>query len=176
MVSKALTDPIKEMQAKTKAIGEGDYSDEITIYGNDEIGLLAQNINELSNEVESGQRRLESERQRLDSVLSNMSEGVIATNRRGDIDIVNTMASKMMNRDRSEIIGKNILTLLELEEDYNLRDLIDKNEDITVYIDTPEAETILRASFSMIQADSGYISGIVSVLPPKAVLRTSARC
>src|SRR5699024_11430761 len=40
MVSKALTDPIKEMQAKAKAIGEGDYSGEITIYGADEIGLL----------------------------------------------------------------------------------------------------------------------------------------
>src|SRR5699024_3763610 len=81
MVSKALTDPIKEMQVKAKAIAEGDYSGEVTIYGADEIGLLAQNINELSDEVETGQRRIEAERQRLDSVLSNMSEGVIATNR-----------------------------------------------------------------------------------------------
>lgn len=164
MVSKALTDPFREMQEKAKAIGEGDYSGEVTIYGNDEIGLLAQNINQLSDEVESGQRRIESERQRLDSVLSNMTEGVIATNRRGEIDIVNTMATTMLNLTREEIVGKNILRLLELEEDYNLRDLLDTKEAITVYIDTPETMTILRASFSMIQAESGYISGIVSVL------------
>ena len=164
MVSKALTEPIKEMQAKAKAIGEGDYSGEITIYGTDEIGLLAKNINELSDEVETGQRRIEAERQRLDSVLSNMSEGVIATNRRGELDIANNMASQMLNLSRSELAGKNILTLLELEEDYNLRDLVDRKEDITIRIESEEELTILRASFSMIQADSGYISGIVCVL------------
>ncbi|HLR88323.1 MAG TPA: cell wall metabolism sensor histidine kinase WalK [Atopostipes sp.] len=164
MVSKALTEPIKEMQAKAKAIGEGDYSGEITIYGMDEIGLLAKNINELSDEVETGQRRIEAERQRLDSVLSNMSEGVIATNRRGELDIANNMASQMLHLSRSELAGKNILTLLELEEDYNLRDLVDRKEDITIRIESEEALTILRASFSMIQADSGYISGIVCVL------------
>ena len=164
MVSKALTEPIKEMQEKAKAIGEGDYSGEITIYGTDEIGLLAKNINELSDEVETGQRRIEAERQRLDSVLSNMSEGVIATNRRGELDIANNMASQMLHLSRSELAGKNILTLLELEEDYNLRDLVDRKEDITVRIESQEELTILRASFSMIQADSGYISGIVCVL------------
>lgn len=164
MVSKALTEPIKEMQAKAKAIGEGDYSGEITIYGTDEIGLLAKNINELSDEVETGQRRIEAERQRLDSVLSNMSEGVIATNRRGELDIANNMASEMLHLSRSDLAGKNILTLLGLEEDYNLRDLVDRKEDIMIPIESQEELTILRASFSMIQADSGYISGIVCVL------------
>src|SRR5690625_2765519 len=158
MVSKALTDPIKEMQAKAKAIGEGDYSGEIKIYGADEIGLLAKNINELSDEVESGQRKIEAERQRLDSVLSNMSEGVIATNRRGEIDIVNNMASEMLNRPKNELIDQNILTLLELENDYNLRDLLDRREGLIINIETEEDTALLRASFSMIQEESGYIT------------------
>src|SRR5699024_1648778 len=128
----AITDPIKEMQTKAKAIAEGDYSGEVTIYGNDEIGLLAQNINELSEEVETGQRRIEAERQRLDSVLSNMSEGVIATNRRGELDVANNMASQMLNLSRDELAGQNILSLLEIEEDYSLRDLVDQKEDITL--------------------------------------------
>ncbi|SHE89560.1 PAS/PAC sensor signal transduction histidine kinase [Atopostipes suicloacalis DSM 15692] len=164
MVSKAITDPIKEMQTKAKAIAEGDYSGEVTIYGNDEIGLLAQNINELSEEVETGQRRIEAERQRLDSVLSNMSEGVIATNRRGELDVANNMASQMLNLSRDELAGQNILSLLEIEEDYSLRDLVDRKEDITLNIEAEEEDALLRASFSVIQADSGYISGIVCVL------------
>ena len=164
MVSKAITEPIKEMQIKAKAIAEGDYSGDVTIYGNDEIGLLAQNINELSEEVETGQQRIEAERQRLDSVLSNMSEGVIATNRRGELDVANNMASQMLNLSRDELAGQNILALLEIEEDYSLRDLVDQKEDITLNIESEEEETLLRASFSVIQADSGYISGIVCVL------------
>src|SRR5690625_2357832 len=164
MVSKALTEPIKEMQAKAKAIGEGDYSGEVKIYGTDEIGLLAKDINELSDEVESGQRKIEAERQRLDSVLSNMSEGVIATNRRGEIDVVNNMATRMLGLSHNLVIGQNILTILDIEERYNLRELIEKNEDITIDFSTVEHPSILRASFSMIQSTSGYISGVICVL------------
>ncbi|MDN6195892.1 MAG: cell wall metabolism sensor histidine kinase WalK, partial [Atopostipes suicloacalis] len=165
IVSKALTDPIKEMQEKAKAIGEGDYSGEVKIYGTDEIGLLADNINELSDEVERGQRRIESERRRLNSVLGNMSEGIIATNRHGIIDIVNTMAINMLAYTDEEIIGKNILALLEIDNDYNLRQLLDKNDDVLIYFNQNETEEIiLRGSFSLIQTDSGFISGVVCVL------------
>lgn len=164
-VSKAITDPIIEMQEKARAIAEGDYSGEVAVYGGDEIGLLAQNINELSNEVESGQRRIESERKRLDSVLSNMYEGVIATNSHGRIDIVNSMATRMLNYSTENIIGQNILSLLGLEEEYNLRDLVDRNEDVLVNFSRRNGDTIVvRTSFSMIQTESGFISGVVCVL------------
>lgn len=164
MVSKALTNPIREMQAKAKAIGEGDYSGEVTVYGNDELGMLAQNINELSVEVETGQRRLEAERRRLDSVLSNMSEGVIATNRRGQIDIVNNMAQQMLGKENKEIIHENILKILDIQKTHNLRELIERKEDILIDYDVDEVHAVLRASFSIIQSESGYISGVVCVL------------
>ncbi len=164
MVSKALTDPIKEMQVKAKAIGEGDYFGEVKVYGTDEIGLLAENINELSDEVERGQRRIESERRRLDSVLSNMSEGIIATNRHGEIDIINSMAADMLSQSSEEIIGENILTLLEIDEEYSLRTLVEKQEDVLIDFSTTKKNIIMRASFSLIQGDSGFISGVVCVL------------
>lgn len=164
MVSKALTEPIREMQTKAKAIAEGDYSGEIKVYGEDELGLLAQNINLLSKEVESGQQRIEAERRRLDSVLSNMSEGVIATNRRGEIDIVNNMAARMLGSSSGLIIGENVLKLLNIEEDYSLRGLIDRKEDITINFSTEESPSILRVSFSIIQSGTGFISGVVCVL------------
>lgn len=165
MVAKALTDPIKEMQVKAKAIGEGDYTGEVKIYGTDEIGLLAENINELSDEVERGQRRIESERRRLDSVLANMSEGIIATNRHGIIDIVNNMAVEMVSHSKNKIIGENILTVLNINQDYELRGLVNKREGILIRFEEENTEeTILRASFSLIQTETGFVSGVVCVL------------
>lgn len=164
MVSKALTSPIREMQIKAKAIAEGDYSGEIIVYGRDELGLLAENINELSEEVESGQEKIEAERQRLDSVLSNMSEGVVATNRRGAIDVINNMARKMLDASNDSITGKNILSILDIEKTHNLRELVERQEDVLIAFDTDDYQTILRASFSLIQSESGYISGVVCVL------------
>ncbi len=164
IVSKALTEPIREMQTKAKAIAEGDYSGEVTVYGRDELGLLAENINELSEEVESGQQRIEAERRRLDSVLSNMSEGVIATNRRGEIDVVNNMARIMLDQSTEDLVDQNILLVLDIEKTHNLRDLVERREDVLIGFDTDEYPTILRASFSLIQSESGYISGVVCVL------------
>jgi two-component system sensor histidine kinase VicK len=165
MVSRALTDPIREMQVKAKSIAEGDYSGEVNVYGTDELGLLAENINELSNEVESAQERVEAERRRLDSVLANMSEGVIATDRRGEIDIVNNMASQMIGRENDEIIGQNVMEILNIDQNYRLRDLIDSHEDILIHFtEDVEDEVIFRVSFSMIQTESGFISGVVCVL------------
>ncbi len=164
IVSKALTEPIREMQTKAKAIAEGDYSGEVTVYGRDELGLLAENINELSEEVESGQQRIEAERRRLDSVLSNMSEGVIATNRRGEIDVVNNMARIMLDQSTEDLVDQNILFVLDIEKTHNLRDLVERKEDVLIGFDTDEYPTILRASFSLIQSESGYISGVVCVL------------
>lgn len=164
LVARALTNPIKDMQVKAKTLAEGDFTGELTVYGTDELGLLAQNINELSKELETGQRRIESERRRLDSVLGNMSEGVIATDRHGKIDVVNNMAAKMLNQSSEDIVDKNILSILEIETGHSLRELVDRNEDLLISFEIEEESVILRASFSLIQTESGFISGVVCVL------------
>ena len=91
-VSSAITRPIAEMKKQTMQIADGDYSGKVHVYGTDELGQLAQAVNNLSVRVEEAQESSDSERRRLDSVLSHMSDGVIATDRRGNISIINDMA------------------------------------------------------------------------------------
>lgn len=164
MVSRALTKPIKEMQTQTRAIAEGDYSGTLKVYGEDELGQLAFLINELSDEVAEAQESIDSERRRLDSVLTHMTDGVIATDRRGKIVIVNNMAETMLDVTNEEVIGKNLLKVLDVEEDLTLRKLLEEQEDILINGSSVEAPTVLRASFSLIQRETGFISGIVCVL------------
>jgi two-component system sensor histidine kinase VicK len=164
MVSRALTKPIKEMQIQTKAIAEGDYSGTLKVYGEDELGQLAALINELSDEVSEAQESIDAERRRLDSVLAHMTDGVIATDRRGKIIIVNNMAETMLDVTADEVRGENLLKVLDVEDELTLRNLLESQEDILVDGAFQEAPTILRASFSLIQRDSGFISGIVCVL------------
>lgn len=164
MVARALTKPIKEMQTQTKAIAEGDYSGTLKVYGEDELGQLAALINELSDEVSEAQESIDAERRRLDSVLTHMTDGVIATDRRGKIIIVNDMAEMMLDVKADDVRGENLLKVLDVEDELTLRNLLESQEDILVTGAFIEAPTILRASFSLIQRDSGFISGIVCVL------------
>lgn len=164
MVSRALTKPIKEMQSQTRAIAEGDYSGTLKVYGEDELGQLAALINELSDEVAGAQESIEAERRRLDSVLTHMTDGVIATDRRGKIVIVNSMAETLLDIIAEEATGKNLLKVLDIEDELTLRNLLETQDDILVDGAALEGPTILRASFSLIQRESGFISGIVCVL------------
>ncbi|WP_208560504.1 cell wall metabolism sensor histidine kinase WalK [Marinilactibacillus kalidii] len=164
LVARAITKPIKEMQIQTRAIAEGDYSGMLTVYGDDELGELAFLINELSDEVAEAQESIDSERRRLDSVLTHMTDGVIATDRRGKIVIVNNMAETMLEVSGEEVNGKNLLKILGVETELTLRRLLEEQEDILIDAYSDGVPTILRASFSLIQRETGFISGIVCVL------------
>ncbi|MEG2602906.1 MAG: HAMP domain-containing protein, partial [Carnobacterium sp.] len=82
-ISRAITKPISEMKKQATQMAEGDYSGQVKIYGQDELGQLSLAINDLSTKVEEAQESTEAERRRLDSVLEHMTDGVIATDRRG---------------------------------------------------------------------------------------------
>ncbi len=164
LISRAITRPIEEMRQRTIQIARGDYSGQVQIYGDDELGQLAEAVNELSVRVEESQESTESERQRLDSVLGYMTDGVLATDRRGRITIVNEMATDFLNLENDQIVGKSILDILDLRGTFTLRDLLENQEQVVLDLSDDDQDLILHASFALIQRESGFISGLVCVL------------
>lgn len=165
MVARALTTPIKEMKSQTLAIAEGDFSGELVPRGRDELGQLALSINDLSNRVSEAQESIDAERRRLDSVLSHMTDGVLSTDRKGKVVLVNEMARTMLSITTEEAEGQPLLELLELSDELTFRELLEKQEDILIPVERVRGSSLLlRASFSLIQRHSGFISGIVCVL------------
>ena len=166
LISQEITRPIEEMRKQTLRIARGDFSGQVRVMGNDELGQLAGAVNNLSVRVEEAQESSDSERRRLDSVLSHMSDGVLATDRRGNITIVNNMALQLLGVDHEDdLIGKSIIDALDIRHDYTVRELINSNQKETI-IDMSAGgnNLILNAYFSPIQRESGFISGLVCVL------------
>lgn len=164
LISRAITRPIEEMRQRTIQIARGDYSGQVQIYGDDELGQLAEAVNELSVRVEESQESTESERRRLDSVLGYMTDGVLATDRRGRITIVNEMATDFLNLENDQIVGKSILDILDLRGTFTLRDLLENQEQVVLDLSDDDQDLILHASFALIQRESGFISGLVCVI------------
>ncbi|KAF0508146.1 cell wall metabolism sensor histidine kinase WalK [Pediococcus acidilactici] len=164
LIARAITRPIEEMRQRTMQIARGDYSGQVQIYGDDELGQLAAAVNDLSVRVEESQELTESERRRLDSVLGYMTDGVLATDRRGRITIVNEMATDFLNLENDQIVGKSILDILDLRGSVTLRDLLENQDPEVLDLSTDEQDLILHASFALIQRESGFISGLVCVL------------
>lgn len=163
-VSSAITRPIDEMKKQTTRIAEGDYSGKVHVYGTDELGQLAQAVNNLSVRVEEAQESSDSERRRLDSVLSHMSDGVIATDRRGNISIINDMACEYLDVKADDVIHTSVLDALKIRGKQTMRELIENQDGIIVDMSDAGHDQILNAYFSTIQRESGFISGLVCVL------------
>lgn len=165
LISRAITRPIDEMKKQTAKIADGNYSGHVHVYGDDELGELAQAVNNLSVRVEESREQSESERRRLDSVLTHMSDGVLATDRRGNITIINDMAAEFLNVDSvDQVKGLSILDVLDIREDYTLRDLLENQDTIYLDMSSQGRDQVLNAYFSLIQRESGFISGLVCVL------------
>ena len=164
IISRGLTRPISEMRRQTANIADGDYSGKVTVYGADDLGELAETINDLSYKVKDAQETTESERQRLDSVLRHMTDGVLATDRRGKIIIINSRAMDLLSISQDRAIGQSIMKVLKLGEKFTFRQLLETQDELILNIPTDDQDTILRGEFSVIQRESGFISGLVCVL------------
>ena len=164
-ISRAITQPIAELRQQAMQVANGDYSTQVKIYSNDELGQLGSAFNTLSARIERSQEQSESERRRLDSVLSHMTDGVIATDRHGNVSIINQMAQDFLNVSADEAINKPISQVLGLGDDYTSQDLISSQSDMQVTVNkgTPD-EMILHASFTLIKRVTGFVSGAVCVL------------
>ena len=156
---------LRQINQKIKDLIDGDYSQVLDMQGSSEITNITNNLNDLSEVIRLTQENLEQESKRLHSILSYMTDGVLATNRRGQIIMINDMAKRQLGVERDDALNQNILELLKIEEEYELRDLITQSPELMIYSQNVNVEYIsLRVRFALIRRESGFISGLVAVL------------
>ena len=156
---------LRQLNQKVKDLIAGDYSQVLDMQGSSEITNITNNLNDLSEVIRLTQENLEQESKRLHSILSYMTDGVLATNRRGQITMINDMAKRQLGIESDDALNQNILELLKIEEEYELRDLITQSPELMIYSQNLNGEYIsLRVRFALIRRESGFISGLVAVL------------
>ena len=156
---------LRQINQKVQDLIAGDYSQVLDMQGSSEITNITNNLNDLSEVIRLTQENLEQESKRLHSILSYMTDGVLATNRRGQIIMINDMAKRQLGVERDDALNQNILELLKIEDEYELRDLITQSPELMIYSQNVNGEYIsLRVRFALIRRESGFISGLVAVL------------
>ena len=156
---------LKQINQKVKDLIAGDYSRVLDMQGSSEITNITNNLNDLSEVIRLTQENLEQESKRLNSILSYMTDGVLATNRRGQITMINDMAKKQLGVQKEDVLNKSILELLKLEDEYELRDLITQIPELMIDSQDANGEYLsLRVRFALVRRESGFISGLVAVL------------
>jgi two-component system phosphate regulon sensor histidine kinase PhoR len=110
-VSVFISRPLMEMSLIAKAMAQGDFSRKTYIHSKDEIGDLAQALNTMSEDIKGKIESINSERVKLDLVLSSMFEGVIVTDADEKIILMNPSLRKLFLID-SDPEGKKLLEVI----------------------------------------------------------------
>jgi two-component system, OmpR family, sensor histidine kinase VicK len=164
LLAQTVTRPISDMRKQALAMAKGNFSRKVKVYGYDEIGQLAITFNNLTKRLQEAQATTEGERRKLSSVLSYMTDGVIATDRKGRVILINDPAADMLNVSRETVVSQPIVSLLGLDEEYTFDDLSNEQDSIILDYSTKEKPYILRANFSIIQKETGFVNGLITVL------------
>ncbi|MBR5741488.1 MAG: HAMP domain-containing protein, partial [Firmicutes bacterium] len=81
LISRSITVPIKDVTQKARKMAEGDFSQEVSVKSNDEIGQLAQMFNMLRGELDLTISDLTSEKNRQSTIFRYMADGLLAIDR-----------------------------------------------------------------------------------------------
>ncbi len=164
LLAQTITRPIADMKKQALAMTKGNFSRKVKVYGFDEIGTLAITFNNLTKKLQEAQAMTEGERRKLSSVLSYMTDGVIATDRKGRVILINDPAAEMLDVSRETVLSQPIVSLLGLSDQYTFEDLIEEKDSLILDYSTKNKPYILRANLSVIQKETGFVNGLITVL------------
>ena len=115
LMARRLVAPLYILAEGTQAVAQGDFSPRQAIYSGDELGILTQSFNQMTrqlneahHETERHRSELESARGYLESILANLSSGVLVFDRNFVLRTVNEGALTVLNDDFVDLIGASV--------------------------------------------------------------------
>lgn len=164
LISYMVSKPILEMSAIAKNFAKGDFSKKIHLREGDEIGDLARALNYMSDELKNKMGKIVYEEAKLDVVISSMFEGVLLTDAKGDILMMNPSLRKLFLIDTAPE-GKKPIEIMRNNRIQDIVDVIIKNRKSLmteeVFANISE-EKIMRINGGPI-IKSGSMEGVILV-------------
>lgn len=107
LLARTITDPIKEVISKAEKLAKGEFEQVVSVKSNDEVGQLTDMFNYLSDRLKTTLDETENEKNKLDTILTNMTDGIIAVNTNGTIIHTNPAIYNIFNISQADMENKN---------------------------------------------------------------------
>ncbi|NOT14616.1 MAG: HAMP domain-containing protein [Methylotenera sp.] len=112
VLSRRLSAPLTVLAEGTKAIASGDYSTMLPAHGKDELGILVQSFNSMTQQLgdatktaDRNRARVEAARGYLETILAHLSSGVLALNERGELRTFNEATVNILGVSLEAYVG-----------------------------------------------------------------------
>ncbi len=92
-----LTYGLGRLNSMVRRIASGDLDARVIVLGRGQVGQLAQSLNRMADRLQSQTTKRRKERDRLNTVLRTMNDGIVILNRRGEVRSMNPAAARILN-------------------------------------------------------------------------------
>jgi two-component system, NtrC family, nitrogen regulation sensor histidine kinase NtrY len=113
MFSNRLSAPLGFLAAGTRAVAQGDFSQRQPVHRHDELGVLTESFNAMTEQLSDAQRAAQHHQEALtaakaylESILANLSAGVLSFDTQFRLRASNRSAEKILGADLAQQIGK----------------------------------------------------------------------
>jgi two-component system, NtrC family, nitrogen regulation sensor histidine kinase NtrY len=183
-LAKSLTIPIQELAEATRQVADGNLDIHLGETGTDEIGILITSFNIMTEDLKSHQlalkqtheeiirsnQELEQRRRYMETVLKNVTAGVISVNKEGALTTINTSAERLLHIHAGEVLGKKFRDVLRSQHldivKGMLRDMVMAKQDTIskqVTISLKDVKLTLLLNLAVLRDENGEFIGTVVV-------------
>jgi len=106
LLSARIVDPIRNLVAATQRVGGGDLEVQLPERGEDEVGQLVRSFNRMTTQLRQSQRSLAARRGFLESILGNLSAGVLVIDAGKRVQEANAVATRLLEGQESEMLAR----------------------------------------------------------------------
>lgn len=133
-LTNSIVKPIYNLKDKIKKISEGDYSQQLDIANDNEIGELAREFNIMSEKLKTYEllniKKLMKEKQKAEAIVESISDGIIVTDENNRLLLVNRAAEKSLCIREKDVLGKHFLEVIKREEIFEIIDRVKNLENV----------------------------------------------
>lgn len=188
-LAKGITVPVQELAEATHEVAHGNLDYHIDVLAEDEIGVLADSFNQMTKDLKESSLELkqvntdlDQRRKYMETVLRNVSAGVVSVDRDNVISTINRAAEKMLGIAGDEILNRRYEDVLKPEQMATVAELLEDlraNEGSFVerqlQLIVKDSVIAILVSATILRDDEGHYLGIVAVFEDITQLQKSER-
>lgn len=158
--AQTLTGPILALTKGAKSLAEGDMSQSLKVRSTDEIGQLTSSFNYMAEELAKNMSEISREKNRLEILLHNMSDGVISFDKDGNLMLANAAAATMLHEEKMDMTFTDFIRKFDINSGVYL----DMGNEPSKKVTFPVGKQFINANFTPYYDKKGKMEGLVVVL------------
>ncbi|MEW5783595.1 MAG: ATP-binding protein [Bacillota bacterium] len=167
ILARTITVPVQAVTTQANLMASGDFSRKISVESSDEIGQLGYTFNYLAERLSENIKEISSEKSKVEAVINNMSDGVVALDGKGHLIHINPAAKNLLRTlsMKSPSPGRSGFYLLkDLIGTEALRRFIHQQQPLTVEFVRAEPACTLQVKLAPFKEEKGRLDGTLVVL------------